>query len=99
MYGTDTGLLKSCLWGLSNLTTEPHFADLYFQNEQCVERTLILIGSPNKVLNIEACWVLFNALSTTSLETTRYQWQTKSQDLVTAIVTALRIVEKTNYLL
>lgn len=99
MYGTNINLLKSCLWGLSNLTVDRQFADLYFQNDQCVERTLILIENPNNVLHTEACWVLFNGLHSASEETIRLQWQTRSSDLVTAIVTALKIIDRTNYLL
>lgn len=67
LCSTSTELIKIILWGLSNLATNDKMTRRLFENEECLNRILLLMrNNGNLDLKTEAGFVMTNALTSCS---------------------------------
>ena len=100
MYGINTNLTKISLWGLSNLTCVPKYAQTFVNQEECLQRCLFLMSNQNVTLASEAGVVVASAVISLSNDALQNLFWQKDDELVEALVNCLKRIEKNNeYLL
>ena len=75
-------LVRSALWGLSNLVCENYRStQTFFCEQDLVQRIIVLAQNPSELIRTESLWVLTNAITSSEPQVILWMFNNEGKDL------------------